>query len=117
MIRINYSLLLTQMGRQEKSLDQMEKALQFAPGSSFVKGVYGSLLYYTRQYDQAIALLKEVLAETTRRHLYREQALDAGDIWLRYIKAQPLFDDVRSDIRYKALLEKLNLEVVNHEDS
>jgi hypothetical protein len=31
-------------------------------------------------------------------------------MWLRYIRVQPLFDDARSEVRYKALLEKMNLE-------
>ncbi len=51
------------------------------------------------------------LALSKREHGFRllEVACESGDMWLRYIKVQPLFDRIRSDPKYVALLERINL--------
>lgn len=57
-----------------------------------------------------LGLLCIALSKQDQGFQFLEQAHEKGDMWLRYIKVQPLFDDIRSDVRYKALLEKMNLE-------
>lgn len=57
-----------------------------------------------------LGLLCIALGQQDQGFQFFEQALESGDMWLRYIKVQPLFDDIRSEVMYKALLDKMNLE-------
>jgi tetratricopeptide (TPR) repeat protein len=57
-----------------------------------------------------LGLLCIALSKPDQGFQFFEQAHETGDMWLRYIKVQPLFDDIRSDSRYHALLEKMNLD-------
>jgi hypothetical protein len=38
-----------------------------------------------------------------------EKAYEERDFWLIFLKADPMFDSLRSDLRFKALLDKMNL--------
>ena len=57
-----------------------------------------------------LGLLCIALDKQDQGFQFLEQALESGDMWLRYILVQPLFDDIRAEVGYKALLEKMNLE-------
>ena len=41
---------------------------------------------------------------------YLSKAYEERNHWLRKMKVDPLFDSVRSDPRYKAMLKKVGLE-------
>jgi serine/threonine-protein kinase len=41
---------------------------------------------------------------------YLEKAYEERDLDIIYLKIHPMWDDIRNDPRYKALLKKLNLE-------
>lgn len=56
-----------------------------------------------------LGLLCLALSRRERGFRLLEIACESGDMWLRYIKVQPLFDRIRSDPRYVALLERMNL--------
>jgi tetratricopeptide (TPR) repeat protein len=54
-------------------------------------------------------LLCIALGDRDRGFQSLEQAAGSGDMWLRYIRVQPLFDGIRSEPEYKALVERMNL--------
>ncbi|MBN1947546.1 MAG: tetratricopeptide repeat protein [Bradymonadales bacterium] len=57
-----------------------------------------------------LGLLCVALGQQDQGFQLLEQALESGDMWLRYAKVHPLFDDVRSAGLYRALLERMGLE-------
>jgi tetratricopeptide (TPR) repeat protein len=57
-----------------------------------------------------LGLLCTAFSQQDQGFQFFEQALESGDMWMRYIKVQPLFDDIRSEVMYEALLKKMNLE-------
>ncbi|MBA7670056.1 hypothetical protein ES703_78198 [subsurface metagenome] len=63
---------------------------------------------YIRPY--LFAYIYTALGESDTAFKYLEKAYEEHDNYLRWIKADPLFDDIRSDSRFKTLLKKMNLE-------
>ena len=59
--RREYAFLLNALGRGDEAMQEMDAAIALAP-SSFNKRSRGTLLYYSRRYDEAIEQLKQVQA-------------------------------------------------------
>ena len=55
-----YGSLLTNLGRFEEATAKFEKARELDPGSMPIKASMATLYYYTRQFDQAIRLWREL---------------------------------------------------------
>jgi tetratricopeptide (TPR) repeat protein len=55
-------------------------------------------------------LLCFALGETAGGFDWLETAHRNGDMWVRYLKVQPLFDPLRSDPRFATLLERIALQ-------
>ena len=73
----------------KKIIEESEKA--YVP-STFIAYIYGFL----RDFDQAFSLLEKAYAERDNK--------------LQYLKISPWFDSLRSDPRFEALLERMNLD-------
>jgi len=58
----------------------------------------------------SIALIHFFLGDNDRGFDRLEKAYEAHEISMRLLKVEPLFDNVRSDPRFKGLLKKMNLE-------
>jgi hypothetical protein len=56
-----------------------------------------------------LALLCIVLDERDRAFEFLEEAYRSGDTDLSYLKIEPILDTVRSDPRYKAMLNRIGL--------
>jgi len=67
-----YGLLLVNLGRFEEAMVKFEKARELDPSSLPIKASIATLYYYTRQFDQAIRLWREI------------QKADPGISWLHY---------------------------------
>jgi tetratricopeptide (TPR) repeat protein len=204
-ILANYALFLVRMERPEEARSKINRALELAPENPWVMGYHMGLLYYTREFDEAIevglkllgmtpvppsipamigmnyimkgmyeealealgkarelmseehtptyflidyteALFGFALAKAGRRNEaqdvlaglleksrrayvspfvigflhtafddidscfdWLERAYQEHDGWLYSIRVEPMLDDIRSDPRYSALLEKIGL--------
>lgn len=67
---------------------------------------------YKREYMPPffISLLCFALEKNDKGFQYLEEAYRVKDQWLRYVKVPPIiFDQVRSDPRYKRILRKMGL--------
>jgi eukaryotic-like serine/threonine-protein kinase len=56
-----YSLYLSQMGRSEEAINEMQKALQIDPLSAIINSNLGYTYYLARRYDPAVDQLKRTL--------------------------------------------------------
>ena len=57
-----------------------------------------------------IALVYFALGEADKGFDWMNKAYQELDYWLNWLKIEPTLNEVRSDPRFKALLEKLNFE-------
>ena len=57
-----------------------------------------------------IAWLYFALGENDKGFMWLDRAYEAGDLWLSFTKIDPVFDNVRSDPRYKELLKKIGMD-------
>jgi TolB-like protein/Tfp pilus assembly protein PilF len=57
-----------------------------------------------------LACLSLAIGEIDGSFKWLEMAYDHRDFWLLFVKIDPLFNDVKSDPRFKALLKKMNLD-------
>lgn len=64
-------------------------------------------LYISPYY---LAALSVALGEIDQGFELLDQAYKDGDFWVRELKVDPLFEDVRSDPRYDTMLKKLRLK-------
>jgi tetratricopeptide (TPR) repeat protein len=89
-------IVYMKMGKRDKAQKVMEDLLERA------KKEYISLYVLSRFFV--------AVGENDQGFEYLENAYEERDQWLRLLKAEPLFDSVRSDPRYKAMLKKVGLE-------
>jgi TolB-like protein/tetratricopeptide (TPR) repeat protein len=76
---IAYAFLLTVQNRHMESLSALKRALHLDPVSLPTNAIYGSALYFARQYDAAIEQCKETLeldANFSTAHAIYGQALE-----------------------------------------
>ena len=43
-----------------------------------------------------------------------EKAYQVSDVWMYNLNSDPVFDPIRSEPRFKAILKKMNLGVISH---
>ena len=55
-----YALLLTTLGRTDEAITEIQHALQLAPTSVTVNGIAGSIFFFARKFDLAMAFSKQV---------------------------------------------------------
>ncbi len=77
----------------QKTLDKLKRML---------KRMYVSPYYIAGIYAD--------LGEKGEAFNWLEKCLDEKDIWMAFLKIDPLWDKIRSDTRYSALLKKISLE-------
>jgi len=93
---LNLAYVYGNWGKRE----EVEKYLKRIIGESektYVSSTLIACIYgFLRDFDQAFSLLEEAYAERDNK--------------LQYLKVEPLFDPLRSDPRFKALLKRMNLD-------
>jgi tetratricopeptide (TPR) repeat protein len=57
----------------------------------------------------SVAVIHARLGDIDRAFEYLEKAYEVRDHWIEYLKVLRMFDPLRGDPRYKALLAKLRL--------
>ncbi len=128
---LSLGLVYMQMKRYPEALEEMEKekvlSAERSPIADSVSGVVyarmGKLEEAREVWENLNSLTKEsyvspfwlaalafAAGEKDQGFELLDEAFAHGDIWLREIKVDPLFEDVRKDARFQSLLERLGLD-------
>ena len=91
MIGISY----VELGRRDEAQQMLKEAAEEA------KLAYASRI--------PLAMLCFALGKAEEGFRYLEEAYEEADLWMRFSKAFPLFDRLRSDPRFTSLLERMGL--------
>jgi TolB-like protein/Tfp pilus assembly protein PilF len=125
-----YAETLLQLGRLDEAVNECKKAVELSEGfSGYLAGLgYAyAVMGKISETESIINSLKEraskeyvslymlgaiyiALGEKDLAFEYLEKAYEERDLDIIYLKIHPMWDDIRNDPRYKALLKKLNLE-------
>lgn len=118
-----------QQGRYEDALSEFQKALTLNPNSRYTKALLGHCYAVMGKSDEAEAVLKGLLSSSPQRYglpynlalIYiglgknaaaleqLEEAYMEQDDALTYLKIEPAFENLRSEPRFKALLQHIRL--------
>jgi serine/threonine protein kinase/Flp pilus assembly protein TadD len=124
-----YGLILEQKGMHEQSIEQFEKARELSGGSPVVvaalahayaiagrrhdaEKILDELLDSSKgrkssSYD--IAIIYAGLGEKEKAFEWLNKACDERDDFVAYLKADPRFDPLRTDVRFDNLLHNIGL--------
>jgi tetratricopeptide (TPR) repeat protein len=125
-----FGLVYILTGRIEKGIPMLEKARDLSGGIAVTVGSLGCAYALSGRKDEGRGLLEELLkaaeqryvspvsiayiylglGETAKAFEWLDKAADSRDGPIFTIKAHPLYDVLRQDPRYHALLRKLRLE-------
>jgi serine/threonine-protein kinase len=120
----------TQTGRFDEALECYAKAREADPESKFVASFEAMTLAFAGQRAEAVKILEEIsrravndyispvsiayiytaLGEKDRAFENLDRAIFDRDPNILGLKSNPIFDSLRSDVRYRALLKKMQLE-------
>lgn len=75
-----------------------------------VKGINNRIENSEQSYvsPAIIAFLYVGIGEREKALDWLGKAYEEGDMWLRYLKVAPIYDSLRSEPRFKALLQRMN---------
>jgi len=125
-----YAETLLQVGRLDEAVNEHQKAVELSEGfSRYLAGlgyayavmgkrsetesIINSLKERTSKEYVSLYLLGAIYVALGEKDLafeYLEKAYEERDLDIIYLKIHQMWDDIRNDPRYKALLKKLNLE-------
>jgi serine/threonine protein kinase/tetratricopeptide (TPR) repeat protein len=123
-----FSWTLRYLGEHEESISESRRSVELSTKSSLVLLQQAQALAAAGLREDAETILAELLATTEQRHvsLYNvallhcffsegekaldclERAYDEHDVWLVWLAVEPMFDGLRNDPRFTALLQKTN---------
>jgi serine/threonine-protein kinase len=130
LVHFALGLALMQKGLLQRAIASLEQAAKLSPGFSLGAGFLAASYVRSGKCEQAEKLMAEVMEAKSTRYVspiafamyYAAlgqsdemfQSLEAAfaerDPYLTRMDAEPSFDSVRSDARYRTLLAKMNLE-------
>ncbi len=114
------------MGRFQESLAQLQKAARLSPGDMAVQGELGYVYARMGRKSDAEKIRKELVAESRRRYVsgcyaamlciglgrkdeaiwWLERAYEQKDYQLSWMSVSPVYDPIRSDPRFAALMRR-----------
>jgi TolB-like protein/DNA-binding winged helix-turn-helix (wHTH) protein/Tfp pilus assembly protein PilF len=114
------------MGRFQESLAQLQKAARLSPGDLTVQGELGYVYARMGRTADAEKIRKELVAESQRRYVsgcyvamlyiglgrkdeaigWLERAYEQKDYQLSWMSVSPVYDPIRSDPRFAALMRR-----------
>ncbi|HKN26238.1 MAG TPA: tetratricopeptide repeat protein, partial [Candidatus Acidoferrum sp.] len=101
-----YAEFLAWQGRFDEALAESERARQLDPLSLIIATDHGAILYYARQYDQAVMQLRSVLGMDPNFARARGMLLDSYIQAGRFAEAQT---EIEHQVEPRALAEKVYL--------
>ena len=117
-------------GMYKKAIVEAQKAIELSGRNMMAIATLGYIYALAERRDEARKVLDDLLELSKKEHVASfyvalvytclgqkdqafeclEKAYEEHDVYLSQLKVFPLFDSLRSDPRYKALLKKMNLE-------
>jgi serine/threonine protein kinase/Tfp pilus assembly protein PilF len=100
-------------GRNQMTIATLGYIYAFAGRRDEARKVLDDLFELSKQEHVSsfyVALVYTCLGQKDQAFEWLEKAYEERDVYLSQLKVFPLFDSLRSDPRYKALLKKMNLE-------
>ena len=118
-----------EMGKYEEAVIEAQKAIELTRGATIARASLGYAHAMAGKVEEAKKVLDELeeiskktylspvsvaviharLGEIDRAFKYLEKACEVRDHWMQYLNVLRMFDPLRGDPRYKALLAKLKL--------
>jgi tetratricopeptide (TPR) repeat protein len=122
-------LVYEQKGALESAVAQFEKCVQLSGGSPSMVALLGHAYAAANRRAEAEATLGQLAAQAKQRYVppypiaaiyaalgekdeafaWLEKAYEGRDSWMDYLKLDPRFDSLRSDVRFGDLLRGMNL--------
>jgi eukaryotic-like serine/threonine-protein kinase len=129
LVHFAMGLALAEKGCLRESIASLETTMQLSPSFTLTAGFLAALYARDGDTDRAARLIAEVMEKSSRQYVspacfgvyyaalgqadktfeFLETALAERDPYLTRIDAEPCFARIRSDPRYRQLLERMNL--------
>jgi eukaryotic-like serine/threonine-protein kinase len=129
LVHFGMGLAQSQKGLLQQSIDSLEKAVQLSPSFSLATAFLAASYARTGDLGHAEILMEEVrqrssknyvspicfgvyyaaLAQPDRMFEFLQTGMEERDPYLTRMNSEPYFDPFRSDSRFRALLERMNL--------
>jgi tetratricopeptide (TPR) repeat protein len=126
-------LLLRRMGRYELAITEGEKAVKLSGGSSLMSAALAQTLAMADRRNQAIQILDDLTKLTTERYIapyffagiyaglgeddraieYLEKSYEEHSHWLIYLHIDPGMDSLRTNPRFRDLLQRVGLPLLH----
>ncbi len=123
-------MVYRERGMYEEAIEAFQKAKTFDEGNTWVTAELGHAYAISGERSEAQKVLDELEQLSKRRYVppdnialvylglgkknltfeYLEKAYEDRSVGLSWLKADPIFDSLRSDPRFKALLKRIGLE-------
>jgi tetratricopeptide (TPR) repeat protein len=122
-------LVYEEKGALEQAVAQFEKCVQLTGGSPSMVALLGHAYAAANRRAEAEVILGQLAAQSKQRYVppypiaaiyaalgekdeafaWLEKAYEGRDSWMDYLKLDPRFDSLRSDVRFGDLLRGMNL--------
>lgn len=126
----NFAHAYAGKGMYSEAIVEIQKAIELLGRNATTLATLGYIYVLEERKDEAKKVLGDLLELSKKEHVssfyvalvytclgqkdqafeWLEKAYEERDVYLTQLKVYPLFDSLRSDSRYKALLKKMNLE-------
>ena len=113
-----------------EAIAELQKAVSLSGGNLDTKALLGYAYAISGNQAKAQMILNDFMERSKERHIpsitiavvyiglgdndqaikWLEKAYEEGSHWLVYLKANPIYDTLRSDPHFKALLKRMNLD-------
>jgi TolB-like protein/DNA-binding winged helix-turn-helix (wHTH) protein/Flp pilus assembly protein TadD len=119
-----------QQGKHKEALDELEKAASLSGGSPLYTAQVAVSLALAGEKKEALRVIRELRNISTKRYVspygiaqiyaalndkqqtynWLETAYRDRAVWMSYLAVDPVFDSIRSEVRFRDLLHRLGLD-------
>ena len=118
-----------EIGKYEDAIVESEKAVALAGGSLDNKAKLGYVYAKSGMRDEAKTIINELEEQINLKYVspyqiasiysalnegdlafqWLKEAFESRDLYINFLKVDPIFDNIRSDPRFEMMLKKINL--------